>query len=663
MSAKKFLIQLLVLVVLMIGVAACASGPKEDASAAATVAAAKATEAAAEATKAAAAQVLAQATQVARILPTDLPTSTPGLAITAAPSPVPATVVPTREPTEAPMATPGHTPTVVLTETPPHTPTLLPVTDLFAAGSRNADWRPVVEEMNGVPMVYVPAGCFMMGSADGGDDESPMHEVCLSTYWIGQTEVTNAHYKACVDAGICDPPAEREYFDDLTYADHPVVHVDWDNANAYAQWSLDGSLPTEAQWEYAARGPEGWTYPWGDGMPTCQRANTHECGLDEKTAPVGPDQRPMGASWVGALDMAGNVWEWVADWYSERYYGTLEEGSVLDPSGPASGYSRAVRGGSWRDKRTFVRAAYRSRNTPDLPGSRPYSRGFRVVAVSAPEGVPTGASGLIHAPTATHTPTAMPAPVVQEMNGVPMVYVPGGPFEMGSEDVGSYERPIHTVTLDDFYIDQYEVTNAEFAAFLNELGNQTEGGAAWLGADSRIVDIQQTDGVWQADKGFGDHPVVETTWYGAAAYCEWRGARLPTEAEWEKAARGTDGRTYPWGEGLDCGHAQYVICGGSTVPAGSFPDGASPYGAFDMAGNAAEWVADWFSDRYYFGSPPENPLGPMVGSSRVVRGGSWRSFVSSGTLASGTSVRSAHRGRLDPSQVSEYVGFRCALSP
>jgi formylglycine-generating enzyme required for sulfatase activity len=238
-------------------------------------------------------------------------------------------------------------------------------------------------------MVKVPAGCFMMGSdtEDAYGDEQPVHEVCLSAFWISQTEVTNAQYRQCVDAGVCESPYtvyERCHYADAGYENHPIVCVNWHQAQAYAEW-LGGRLPTEAQWEYAARGPASQVYSWGgvfDGVRlnfcdvNCEydwRDENWDDGYTE-TAPVGG--YPAGASWVGALDMSGNAWEWAADWYGEHYYATLAPG-VLDPTGPADGEYRVTRGGSFANTSRLVRASGRD----GLTSSRHLdNRGFRIIA-------------------------------------------------------------------------------------------------------------------------------------------------------------------------------------------------------------------------------------------------------------------------------------------
>jgi formylglycine-generating enzyme required for sulfatase activity len=216
-----------------------------------------------------------------------------------------------------------------------------------------------------------------------------------------------------------------------------------------------------------------------------------------------------------------------------------------------------------------------------------------------------------------------------------MVYVPAGEFIMGSNEGYSDEKPAHTVYLDAFYIDKYEVTNAQYRK------------CAEAGACS-----QPHDAEYYNDPNYAGHPMVYVDWSQADAYCRWAGKRLPTEAEWEKAARGTDGRTYPWGEGIDCDHAQYGECGGQTVPVGSKPQGTSPYGALDMAGNVWEWVADWYGEDYYSQSPERNPPGPDSGWSRVLRGGSWDNLQ--------WFAYCTGRGRNFPGLRNHFVGFRCA---
>jgi serine/threonine protein kinase/formylglycine-generating enzyme required for sulfatase activity len=240
-------------------------------------------------------------------------------------------------------------------------------------------------------------------------------------------------------------------------------------------------------------------------------------------------------------------------------------------------------------------------------------------------------------PTPTPLPTDTPTPVPPTDTPTPsakptMVYVPAGEFIMGSDEGDSHERPVHTVHLDAFYVDKYEVTNAQYRACV-------EAGACDTPKNTTYYD--------NAD--YAQHPVVYVTWDDADAYCRWAGKRLPTEAEWEKAARGTDGRTYPWGEGIDCEHAQYSGCPGDILPVGSKPAGASPYGALDMAGNVYEWVADWYGE-YYSQSPARNPPGPDSGTMKVVRGGAW--------LVTQWNARCAYRGWYG--YRDDHVGFRCA---
>jgi len=242
------------------------------------------------------------------------------------------------------------------------------------------------------------------------------------------------------------------------------------------------------------------------------------------------------------------------------------------------------------------------------------------------------------------------------VDGMVMAYISAGEFQMGSNE-NDDEKPVHSVYLDAFWMDVTEVTNAMYASFLNSEGNQQEGGVSWL-SETASVRIQDESGGWKAQVGYEKHPVVYVSWYGAQAYCVWAGRRLPSEAEWEKAARGgLEGKTYPWGdEEPTCergaqNSAQFGGCeGGDTAPAASF--GANGYGLFDMAGNVWEWVADWYSDTYYQSSSKNNPAGPASGEYRVLRGGSW------GYVAG--NLRAADRFRDFPVIRGDDVGFRCA---
>ena len=266
----------------------------------------------------------------------------------------------------------------------------------------------------------------------------------------------------------------------------------------------------------------------------------------------------------------------------------------------------------------------------------------------------------VQVPSAAPSSSAVPV-WHRAADGAEMLLVPMGEFLMGSTEAdpkaGADEKPQHTVYLDAFYIDRVEVTNAQYVGFLNFLGSHTGACGGGDCAETQVEDkyshVFLQDGRYVVERGFEEHPATQVSWYGAQAYCVWAGARLPTEAEWEKAARGVDGRLYPWGdEPPDCDKAQYGDCGGATVPVGTKLAGASPYGALDMAGNVWEWVGDWYDPAYYISSPARNPRGPASGVRKVLRGGSW------GYLPA--FIRISDRARNRPTYAGFNVGFRCA---
>ena len=251
--------------------------------------------------------------------------------------------------------------------------------------------------------------------------------------------------------------------------------------------------------------------------------------------------------------------------------------------------------------------------------------------------------------------------IVSERDGMPLVYVPAGPFIMGSADGNFDERPPHNVHVDAFLIDVHEVTNAQFERFVKESGYQPKG-------------------PWQRgfEAGQEDYPVRFVTWHDAMAYAQWAGRTLPTEAMWEKAARGQESLLYPWGNRFDSGLARVDLdTDAGPAAVGSFPQGASPYGCLDMAGNVWEWVNDWY-DRHYYenfasqevvrnptgpedGAPPEKRFvdsGTAAGNERstrkVIRGGGW---VRSGQ----ENARCAKRTWGNPRYWLNDTGFRCAI--
>jgi serine/threonine-protein kinase len=275
-----------------------------------------------------------------------------------------------------------------------------------------------------------------------------------------------------------------------------------------------------------------------------------------------------------------------------------------------------------------------------------------------------------------------------EIDGMIMVNIPAGEFTMGYKNPESakytahMQQPEHVVDLDDYWMDKTEVTNAMFALFVGDTHHITEVETIGNGyvATNPETYWEKVDGAsWRTPRGpgssiigFDDHPVVQVTWNDAKAYCAWAGRRLPTEAEWEKAARGTDMRMYPWGNdeptgelanlpdinlynfikmdalnnGIDEGYA-------FTAPVGSYPKGASPYGIVDMAGNVWEWIYDWFGEDYYKIAPLKNPAGPSTGEAHIIRGGSWDASYGDSSV---------NRAVDWPDGRSASLGFRCAIS-
>ena len=284
-------------------------------------------------------------------------------------------------------------------------------------------------------------------------------------------------------------------------------------------------------------------------------------------------------------------------------------------------------------------------------------------------------------PTAISLPTAFPSvtppainPTAEVVNnaqagqerasqvdGMPAAYIPDGSFRMGALDPDEQkdEKPDHTVSMKGFWMDKLEVTNAMYALCVQASA-----------CEPPQTFKSQTRESYFNNAEFNDYPVVYVTWLQADTYCKWAGRRLPTEAEWEYAARGTDFRTYPWGdERPDSSRGNFNYFVGDTTRVGNYPAGASPYGILDMAGNVAEWIADYYDGDYYTQNANVNPTGPGNRSeyfNRVVRGGTFQDVFKDVRLANRASVRGSNPQADDPysedylGEFSPKIGFRCA---
>ncbi len=548
---------------------------------------------------------------------------------------------------------PGATQTMPPASTPSPAATASPLTSdpnapLIPAGTSNSTWTPIEKQIGGFSMDYVPAGCFNMGTDNPTDpglqNESPLHRVCLTApYWIDKDLVTNAQYKRLMGAALSI----------LADVSLPVSPVSWTEADAFCKLR-GGQLPTEAQWEYAARGPQSLVYPWGNDFDSSIVGDPASTFWN-----VGAN--PQDRSWVGALDLTENAMQWVADWYAATTY----QGSVTnDPQGPTSGTYRVLRGASFRRSCEIqTRAANRDFNRPDTPVADTSIRcilpfnpkmSLTVTATMAP---------LVTVPALTPAPSlpalipagtanALWTPVSALFRGVPMQRVPAGCFFMGQRDDEPGQKmpnnePKHLVCLTrPFWIDQTEVSNDTFTRL---------SGRALI--DTQFLGMQR--------------PRTQISWAEAQAFCSARGGSLPTEAQWEYAARGPQSLVFPWGDNddpdkvvsyngnFDMSSPGYFVSRPANV--GSKPAGMSWVGALDMSGNVAEWVKDWYveyDENAVIASPQNDPTDPASGTEHGWRGGDFQPVWPDST--DNPAWRDGN-GQGVEIQRADWLGVRCIL--
>jgi formylglycine-generating enzyme required for sulfatase activity len=468
--------------------------------------------------------------------------------------------------------------------------------------------------------------------------------------------------------------------------------VDWFQASTFCWWA-GKRLPSEAEWEKAARGTDLRAYPWGNEPPNLDRAvqSGIVCSDLDKMSPTAPvGSKPAGASPFGILDLAGNVMEWTADQFLNSYYHKPADGgpyvsnwlttwmmpSIVvrdeiwcpDPAGwippkwsmrridfpvenanPGLGFRCVVSGDESVD---------RNHHASFATGPRDADAVFQAHQIAghglpAPKpGNPDGGRGLACGPSPT-------------WKGGEMCDVPEGAFPMGCKDIEfkdnaiykgcaryTDEIPVHHVWLSGFKIDKFEVTAGEYQKCV-------EAGACGLPGNVNFVCNERCT---YAVAGQENYPINCVLWEQARDYCAWAGKRLPTEAEWEKAAGGPDGWFWPWDNDpnlIASRICDFAVCcppeygPWHVEPVGTKPRGASPYGALDMIGNVWEWTNDWYDENYYANSPAADPPGPPAGQAHVLRGGSRQYRSASFDNKSRLAV-------FHPSYWSETVGFRCA---
>ena len=473
------------------------------------------------------------------------------------------------------------------------------------------------ETINGLnlKMILVEGGTFAMGSTSGYSNERPVHNVTLDSYYIGETEITQAQWRAIMGSN----PSS------YTGDNRPVESVTWEEAQEFCKKlsALTGKkyvLPTEAQWEYAARGgnkSKGYTY---SGSNTIGDVAVYSGNRESQHSNV----KSKMPNELGIYGMSGNVCEWCSDWYDSSYYSSSPQ---TNPQGPSSGSDRVLRGGSWLGIASGGRVAYRGNINPSYRDS---VCGFRVVCL------PEGSNEFNGANVSATLSERKEETYVETANGLnlKMIRVEGGTFAMGSNDDGyDDERPVHNVTLDSYYIGETEITQAQWRAVM---------------------------GTNPSDYTGDNRPVENVSWNDAQEFCkklsELTGKRyvLPTEAQWEYAARGGNksmGYKYSGSNNVNdvAVHWDNKINQHSNVKSKK----PNELGIYDMSGNVWEWCSDWYDS--YSSSPQTNPQGPSSGSNRVLRGGSWYYGASN--------CRVAHRYSFNPSTRYYCCGFRVVCLP
>jgi len=491
------------------------------------------------------------------------------------------------------------------------------------------------------------------------DREKPAHAVTLSSFKMLETEVTESQYSAVMGE---NPSCN---YNTVGGPNNPVECVTWIQAKEFCE-AIGGRLPTEAEWEYAARGGTTTRYYCGDSASCLGGIEWYSSNSEAKKN----DVKGKTANAYGMYDMLGNVKEWTADWYDEGYYSVSPSD---DPLGPASGSDRVIRGGFFISGDADLRVSYRGYFDPSYSNDRVGLRCARseqaascgdgfcdtdetcdacpgdcactacgeecvqgactFAACDGRECGPDGCGGSCG--SCEEGLLCIGGGCEVNQSGLKWISIPGGTFQMGcspgDEGCADRENPAHAVTLSPFEMLETEVTESQYSAVMGENPscNYNAGGGP-------------------------NNPVECVTWFQAKEFCETIDGRLPTEAEWEYAARGGTTTKYYCGDDVGCvpGIAWWYNPNSDWKKQNVKGKAANAFGLYDMLGSVWEWTADWLDIGYYSVSPSANPPGPASGFARVSRGG--------GFLSLDDTLRVSARNQKDPSANDDNTGIRCA---
>ena len=508
-------------------------------------------------------------------------------------------------------------------------------------------------------MIFVKGGTYIMGK--NPSNLYAAHKVMLSDFYISNLEITNEQYcKFLNDVGFADKDyvTNRRY--DMIkmskkfkgsnwgirkvgnkwkpvrgYENHPVVFVGWVGANAYCFWA-GGRLPTEAEWEYVARGgisTSSTTYAGSNNVHDIAWIKDNSGGHTHKVGLKKPNE-------LGLYDLTGNVWEWCQDKYVKDYYKRSPELNPINKKG--GGYSSCVRGGSFAKKPMFCRIYIRS--AFNTWASFYSDLGFRMV-----KDVKNNKKANYNNITDKNI----------SLSKIEMVFVKGGTFDMDYNYEWKTKKRLNAVriSLNDFQIGKYEITNEQFCHFLNIYGENKVKKGLYKG--KKLIDysneeeyyqgIYLTEEGWRPRDGYENHPAISVTWYGANEFCIWAGGRLPTEAEWEYTAKGGNkSKGYKYSGSNKLGDIAWHNGNSDNTRKVGTKKPNELY-IYDMNGNVQEWCQDWYHEDYYKTCPKNNPVNSIISDSKVICGGSY---------IHNSLGFSSSRNKNSPDKYKGYTGFR-----